>query len=78
MISKFCVNPYSGNFTAGIYVCGSFYVKILLLICAAFTSIICVYLGYGWNEIQDEIVSKMAKAFPAIMILITVGLMISA
>ncbi|MGN0361793.1 MAG: Na+/H+ antiporter NhaC [Bilifractor sp.] len=53
-------------------------IKVLLLICAAFTVLICLYLGYSWNDIQDEIVAKLAKAFPAIMILITVGLMIGA
>ncbi len=53
-------------------------IKVLLLICAAFTTGICIFLGYSWKEIQDEIVSKMSKAFPAIMILITVGLMIGA
>ena len=30
------------------------------------------------KEIEDEIVAKLAKAFPAIMILICVGLMIGA
>lgn len=53
-------------------------IKILLLLCASFTIIICMVLGYTWSEIQDEIVAKLAKAFPAIMILIVVGLMIGA
>lgn len=53
-------------------------IKILLLICAVFTVAICLYLGYSWNDIQDEIVAKLAKAFPAIMILIVVGMMIGA
>ncbi|HHX59775.1 MAG TPA: Na+/H+ antiporter NhaC [Epulopiscium sp.] len=53
-------------------------IKILLLICAGFTSFICLYLGHSWQDIESEIVAKLAKAFPAIMILITVGLMIGA
>lgn len=53
-------------------------IKILLLICAAFTTILCMALGYTWKEVEQEIVEKLAKAFPAIMILITVGLMIGA
>lgn len=53
-------------------------IKILLLICATFTVLICLYLGYSWKDIEGAIVDKLAKAFPAIMILITVGLMIGA
>ena len=29
--------------------------------------------GYTWKDVENEIVDKLAKAFPAIMILITVG-----
>lgn len=53
-------------------------IKILLLLCAAFTICIALYLGHTWNDVQNEIVDKLAKAFPAIMILICVGLMIGA
>lgn len=53
-------------------------IKVLLLLCAAFTVCICLYLGYSWQDVQNEIVDKLAKAFPAIMILICVGLMIGA
>lgn len=53
-------------------------IKILLLLCAAFTICITMYLGYTWEDVQNEIVEKLAKSFPAIMILITVGLMIGA
>ena len=37
-----------------------------------------MYQGHKLKEIEDEIVAKLAKAFPAIMILICVGLMIGA
>lgn len=53
-------------------------IKILLLICAAFTVCVSLFLGHTWKEIENEIVEKLAKAFPAIMILISVGLMIGA
>jgi len=53
-------------------------IKILLLICAAFTVCISLFLGHTWKEVEQEIVNKLAKAFPAIMILICVGLMIGA
>lgn len=53
-------------------------IKILLLICAVFTTGICIYLGHTWKEVEEEIVGKLAKGFPAIMILICVGLMIGA
>ena len=41
-------------------------IKILLIICAAFTICVCMYQGHKWKEIEDEIVAKLAKAFPAI------------
>ena len=53
-------------------------IKVLLLLCAAFTIVLCMYLGHTWKDVENEIVDKLAKAFPAIMILITVGLMIGA
>ncbi len=53
-------------------------IKILLLLCATFTIVLCLFLGYTWKDVENEIVEKLAKAFPAIMILITVGLMIGA
>ena len=53
-------------------------IKILLLLCGAFTICICLWQGYTWKDVENEIIDKLAKAFPAIMILITVGLMIGA
>ncbi len=50
-----------------------------LLICAAIISMIIPWrLGVPWGEIQEEINQKVAKSMPAILILLTVGLMISA
>lgn len=53
-------------------------IKILLILCAAFTICISLKLGYTWKDIEEEIIAKLARAFPAIMILISVGLMIGA
>ncbi len=53
-------------------------IKILLILCAAFTICISLKLGYTWKDIEEEIIIKLARAFPAIMILISVGLMIGA
>lgn len=53
-------------------------IKILLLICTAFTIGISLFQGHTWKDVENEIVEKLAKAFPAIMILICVGLMIGA
>ena len=39
-------------------------IKILLLICAAFTIVLCLFLGYTWKDVENEIVDKLAKAFP--------------
>ena len=53
-------------------------IKILLIICALFTTCICFLRGYHWKDIEAEMVEKLAKAFPAILILICVGMMIGA
>ena len=34
-------------------------IKILLIICAAFTICVCMYLGHTWKDIEDEIDRKM-------------------
>lgn len=50
----------------------------MILLSAATASIIAYYHGYSWNDILDAIVEKLAKAMPAILILITVGFLIGA
>ena len=30
-------------------------IKILLLICAAFTIILCLFLGYTWKDVENEL-----------------------
>lgn len=53
-------------------------IKILILLCAIVTTIYTICLGHTWAEIEQEFTTKLAKAFPAIMILLVVGLMIGA
>lgn len=36
------------------------------------------YLGYKWDEIQTAIINKLAKAFPTILILFAIGLIIGS
>lgn len=38
-------------------------IKILLLLCAAFTILLCLYLGHTWKDVENEIVDKLAKHF---------------
>ena len=50
----------------------------MILLSAAVASIIAYFHGYSWNDILDAIVEKLAKAMPAILILISVGLLIGS
>ena len=36
-------------------------IKILLLICAAFTIVLCLFLGYTWKDVENEIVELQSK-----------------
>ncbi|KRN02306.1 Na+ H+ antiporter NhaC [Levilactobacillus senmaizukei DSM 21775 = NBRC 103853] len=50
--------------------------EVLMLTSAAIAALIAYFLGYSWDEIQDNIVDKIAKTMPAILILIVVGFLI--
>ncbi len=50
----------------------------MILLSAGVASIIAYFHGYTWNDILNAIVEKLAKAMPAILILICVGLLIGA
>ncbi len=51
----------------------------ILLIAAAFVSgLIALRLGYNWKELEDGIVASIAKAMPAMLIVICVGLLIGS
>lgn len=55
-----------------------FRVEPLLLISAMVASFITWRLGYSWKEMESSIVTKIAKALPAILILWSVGLLIGS
>ena len=38
-------------------------IKILLLICAAFTIVLCLFLGYTWKDVENEIVDSWQRLF---------------
>lgn len=48
----------------------------LLLIAAAFAAVMALRVGCSWDEMQQGIVDKIAKAMPAQLILLSVGLLI--
>ncbi|NOZ61656.1 MAG: Na+/H+ antiporter NhaC [Calditrichaeota bacterium] len=51
----------------------------ILLIAAAFCSgLIALRLGYNWKELEEGIVESIAKAMPAMLIVICVGLLIGS
>lgn len=50
----------------------------LIIISAVVAGIIAIKLGYSYNDVLDSISHKIAKTMPAMLILITVGLMIGA
>lgn len=53
-----------------------FPLEIVFLLAAAFSSGHLLFLGFKWERIQKAIVKKLAKGFPAILILFAIGLVI--
>jgi NhaC family Na+:H+ antiporter len=52
-------------------------IEVLLLGAAAAAGLVAWRLGYTWAELQDGIVEGIAKAMPAVLILVSVGALIS-
>lgn len=50
----------------------------IIILSAFVASIIALKLGYNWQEMQESIVEKIAKALPATLILWSVGLLIGS
>ncbi|UJF18533.1 Na+/H+ antiporter NhaC [Vibrio sp. SS-MA-C1-2] len=48
-------------------------IESLLIASAIVASTVAWKLGYTWNEIQDAIINRLAKALPAVFILVLVG-----
>ncbi len=52
-------------------------IEILLLAAAAVAGLVAARLGYSWAELQAGIIEGIAKALPAVLILVSVGALIS-
>lgn len=65
------LRPHMFNQTA-------FPLEILFILAAIFTITELFMLGHKWNDIQNAIVQKLAKALPAFFILFAIGLIISS
>ncbi|MCD4550063.1 Na+/H+ antiporter NhaC [Schaalia sp. lx-260] len=60
----------------GGYIWAELPVEPLLIATAAVAALINWYLGYSWDEMITSVSHKIAKTMPAILILITVGMLI--
>ncbi len=52
-------------------------IEVLLIAAAAVAGGVARHVGYSWKDMEEGVVSSMAKAMPAVMILITVGALIA-
>ena len=52
-------------------------IEVLLLAAAAIAGLVAARLGYTWAELQAGIIEGIAKALPAVLILVCVGALIS-
>ena len=55
-----------------------FPLEVIFILAAAFCITQLFWMGYRWEQIQDSIVSKLAKALPAFFILFSIGLIIAS
>ncbi|MGR6090136.1 Na+/H+ antiporter NhaC [Brevibacterium sp. CSND-B09] len=53
-------------------------VEVLLMIAAAYAALLSIWLGHSWKEIEDALVTQFSKAFPAILIVLCVGVVIGS
>lgn len=52
-------------------------IEVLLIAAAAVAGLVAARLGYTWAEMQEGIIEGIAKALPAVLILVAVGALIS-
>jgi len=52
--------------------------EIIFILAATFIIVELMVLGHSWDSIQASIISKIAKAFPAFLILFSIGLIIGS
>ncbi|MEO1435610.1 MAG: Na+/H+ antiporter NhaC family protein [Bacteroidota bacterium] len=55
-----------------------FPLEVIFLSAACFTIGELLYLGFSWEQIIESVVAKLAKGFPAILILFAIGLIIGS
>ena len=53
-----------------------FPLEIVFLLAAVFAIAEFMLLGFQWNDIQNAFIQKLAKGFPAILILFAIGIII--
>lgn len=53
-------------------------VEVLLIIAAAYATLLSLWLGHSWKEIEDNLITQFSKAFPAILIVLCVGVVIGS
>ena len=53
-------------------------IEILLIVAAAIAGLVAYRLGYSWGELQAGIIEGIAKALPAVLILVCVGALIAS
>ncbi|WP_299442008.1 Na+/H+ antiporter NhaC [uncultured Aquimarina sp.] len=54
----------------------AFPLEIVFLLATVFSSAHLIFLGFKWRTIQKAIVNKLAKGFPAVLILFAIGIII--
>jgi len=52
--------------------------EVLLVIAALITGLIAYVSGFSWNDMQNGIIESISKALPAMLIVITVGILIGS
>ena len=52
--------------------------EILFFLAASYTIAQLLFMGFKWNDIQDAVIKKLAKGFPAILILFAIGIIIGS
>jgi len=55
----------------------AFPLEIVFLLATVFSSAHLIIIGFSWDTIQKAIVKKLAKGFPAVLILFAIGLVIA-
>lgn len=52
--------------------------EMVFFLAASYTVAQLMFMGFGWNEIQESVIKKLAKGFPAVLILFAIGIIIGS